>query len=95
MILLKKETWYKFIRYSGCAILPKKLNKHNIIIPKVRIQTTLKFKCTDPWPEKEKLERDQAVIIWIIANQQPFIIVENEKFIQRCIQKKGTKRRTR
>ncbi|GBB97925.1 hypothetical protein RclHR1_00310053 [Rhizophagus clarus] len=32
------------------------LNKHNITIPKVRKQTTLKFKCTDPWPEKEKLE---------------------------------------
>ncbi|EXX53340.1 hypothetical protein RirG_244860 [Rhizophagus irregularis DAOM 197198w] len=44
------------------------LNKHNIIIQKVRKQTTLNFKCTDPWPAKEKLERDKAVVIWIIDN---------------------------
>jgi hypothetical protein len=67
---------------SNTTIERHLLNKHNIIIPKVRKQTTLNFKCTDPWPEKEKLERDQVVIIWIISNQQPFSIVENEKFIR-------------
>ncbi len=41
---------------SNTTIERHLLNKHNIIIPKVRIQATLKFKCTDPWPEKEKLE---------------------------------------
>ncbi|GBB95660.1 hypothetical protein RclHR1_02590005 [Rhizophagus clarus] len=58
------------------------MQKHNIIIPKVRKQTTLNFKCTDPWPTKEKLVRDKAVVIWIIDNQQPFSVVENEKFIE-------------
>ncbi|GBC42733.2 hypothetical protein GLOIN_2v1777166 [Rhizophagus irregularis DAOM 181602=DAOM 197198] len=42
---------------------------HNIIIPKVRKQTTLNFKCTDPWPAKEKFERDKAVVIWIRLDQ--------------------------
>ncbi|EXX66790.1 hypothetical protein RirG_120380 [Rhizophagus irregularis DAOM 197198w] len=58
------------------------LSKHCIVIQKVRKQTTLKFKCKDPWPEKEKLERDDAVVTWIIADQQPFSIVEKENFIK-------------
>ena len=44
-------------------------SKHNIIIPKVnKQQTTLNFKCIDPWPSKEKLEQDQVVVIWIISD---------------------------
>jgi hypothetical protein len=70
------------IKSSNTTIERHLLNKHNIIIPKVRKQTTLNFKCTDPWPAKEKLERDKAVVIWIIDNQQPFSVVENEKFIE-------------
>ncbi|GES72744.1 zinc finger BED domain-containing protein RICESLEEPER 2-like [Rhizophagus clarus] len=66
------------VKSSNTALERHLLNKHNITIPKVRKQTTLKFKCTDPWPEKEKLERDHTVIIWIISNQQPFSIVINE-----------------
>ena len=31
------------------------LSQHNIVIPKVKKQTTLKFICKDPWPAKEKL----------------------------------------
>ncbi|GBB87003.1 hypothetical protein RclHR1_13460004 [Rhizophagus clarus] len=58
------------------------MQKHNIIIPKVRKQTILNFKCTDHWPAKEKLVRDKAVVIWIVDNQQPFSVVENEKFIE-------------
>ncbi|GES76567.1 zinc finger BED domain-containing protein RICESLEEPER 2-like [Rhizophagus clarus] len=70
------------IKSSNTTIERHLLNKHNIIIPKVRKQTTLNFKCTDPWPTKEKLVRDKAVVIWIIDNQQPFSVVENEKFIE-------------
>ncbi|GBC39169.2 zinc finger BED domain-containing protein RICESLEEPER 2-like [Rhizophagus irregularis DAOM 181602=DAOM 197198] len=70
------------IKSSNTTIERHLLNKHNIIIPKVRKQTTLNFKCTDPWPAKEKLERDKAVVIWIIDNQQPFSVVKNEKFIE-------------
>ena len=58
-------------------------NKHNITIPKVKkIQTALNFKCINPWPVKEKSERDQVVVTWIIVDQQPFKVVENEKFIK-------------
>ncbi|EXX65908.1 hypothetical protein RirG_128780 [Rhizophagus irregularis DAOM 197198w] len=53
---------------SNTTIEQHLLNKHNIIIPKVRKQITLNFKCTDPWSAKEKLERDKAVVIWIIDN---------------------------
>ncbi|PKK59531.1 hypothetical protein RhiirC2_794711 [Rhizophagus irregularis] len=56
------------------------LNKHNIVIPKVK-QTTLKFKCIDPWPAKKKSERDEVIVIWIISEQLPFSVVE--KFNQR------------
>ncbi|POG69340.1 hypothetical protein GLOIN_2v1777166 [Rhizophagus irregularis DAOM 181602=DAOM 197198] len=54
---------------SNTTIERHLLNKHNIIIPKVRKQTTLNFKCTDPWPAKEKFERDKAVVIWIRLDQ--------------------------
>src|SRR4051794_1067096 len=57
------------------------LNKHNIVIPKVK-QTTLKFKCIDPWPAKEKSERDELIVIWIISEQLPFSVVESENFIK-------------
>jgi hypothetical protein len=78
----KKCNYVFSIKSSNTTIERHLLNKHNIIIPKVRKQTTLNFKCTDPWPAKEKLERDKAVVIWIIDNQQPFSVVENEKFIE-------------
>ncbi|EXX60023.1 zinc finger BED domain-containing protein 4-like [Rhizophagus irregularis DAOM 181602=DAOM 197198] len=82
-VLVCKRCNYVFsIKSSNTTIEQHLLNKHNIIIPKVRKQTTLNFKCTDPWPAKEKLERDKAVVIWIIDNQQPFSVVENEKFIE-------------
>ncbi|CAI2201415.1 18837_t:CDS:1, partial [Funneliformis geosporum] len=38
-----------------------------------------------PWPAKEKAERDQAVVIWIIADQQPFSVVKNTNFIKMMI----------
>ncbi|PKK57092.1 hypothetical protein RhiirC2_798676 [Rhizophagus irregularis] len=33
-------------------------------------------------PEKEKLERDDAIVTWIIADQQPFSVVEKKNFIK-------------
>ena len=73
-----------FSKKSGNSTLERHLsNKHGIVIPKVRSnQTVLNFKCTTPWPIKEKSERDHSVVIWIIDNQQPFNVVENKKFIE-------------
>jgi hypothetical protein len=48
----------------------------------VKNQTTLNFKRIDPWPEKEKKERDNAVVKWIIGDAQPFRSVENMQFKQ-------------
>ena len=77
-----KRCNYVFSIKSGNSSIERHLlSKHNIVIPKVK-QTTLKFKCIDPWPAKEKSERDHAIVIWIIADQQPFSVVENEIFIK-------------
>jgi hypothetical protein len=70
------------IKTGNSSIERHLLSQHNIVIPKVKKQTTLKFICKDPWPAKEKLERDYVVVIWIIANQQPFSVLENEMFIR-------------
>ncbi|GBC53889.2 zinc finger BED domain-containing protein RICESLEEPER 2-like [Rhizophagus irregularis DAOM 181602=DAOM 197198] len=78
-----KTCGYVFSIKSGNSSIERHLlSKHCIVIQKVRKQTTLKFKCKDPWPEKEKLERDDAVVTWIIADQQPFSFVEKENFIK-------------
>src|SRR2546423_5220488 len=74
---------YVFSVKSGNSSIERHLlSKHCIVIPKVRKQTTLKFKCKDPWPAKEKLERDNAVVTWVIVDQQPFSVVENKNFIE-------------
>ena len=44
-------------------------------------QTKLPFLCIDPWPTKEKQERDDALVTWIIADQQSFRVVESKEFI--------------
>ena len=79
-----KRCNYVFSEKTGNSSIERHLlNKHNIIVPKVvKKQTTIKFKCIDPWPAKEKAERDQAVVIWIIADQQPFSVVENANFVK-------------
>ena len=78
-----KKCNYVFSNKTGNSSIERHLlNKHNILVPKVKKQTTIKFKCTDPWPAKEKGERDQAIVIWIIADQQPFSVVENANFVK-------------
>jgi hypothetical protein len=61
------------------------LSAHKIKIDNVKSsgnnQSTLKFKRTDPWPEKEKKERDNAVVEWVIGDAQPFRTVEQLQFI--------------
>jgi len=58
-----KRCNYVFSIKSGNSSIERHLlSKHNIVIPKVK-QTTLKFKCIDPWPAKEKSERDHAIVI--------------------------------
>src|SRR6266498_1362008 len=44
------------IKSGNSSIEHHLLSKHNIVIPKVRKQTTLQFKCIDPWPAKKKSE---------------------------------------
>ena len=75
---------FVFSNKSGNSSIERHLtSQHNITIPKVRNkQTTLNFICTTPWPAKEKAERDQSVVIWIIVDQQPFNVVEKKKFIE-------------
>ncbi|GBC00151.1 hypothetical protein RclHR1_37640002 [Rhizophagus clarus] len=54
---------------------------HKITIENVKhmlkTQSVLNFKRIDPWPKKEKSERDNAVVEWIIGDAQPFRTVEN------------------
>ena len=58
-----KVCGYVFSIKSGNSSIEWHLSsKHCIVIQKVQKQTTLKFKCKDPWPEKEKLEQDDAVV---------------------------------
>ncbi|GES86439.1 zinc finger BED domain-containing protein RICESLEEPER 2-like [Rhizophagus clarus] len=65
------------------------LKRHLASIHKIKIgnvkntgknQSTLDFRRTDPWPEKEKNERDIAVVEWVIRDAQPFRSVENLRF---------------
>jgi hypothetical protein len=57
---------------------------HKIMIENVKntlkTQSVLNFKRIDPWPEKEKNERDNAMVEWIIGDAQPFRTVENLQF---------------
>ncbi|CAI2197258.1 670_t:CDS:1, partial [Funneliformis geosporum] len=77
-----KRCNFMFSNKSGNSSIERHLKRHNIIVPKVKKQSILNFKCTNPWPEKEKLERDQIVVIWVISDQQPFRVVENKNFIK-------------
>src|SRR5688572_13499896 len=79
-----KKCNFVFSSKSGNSIMERHLEKqHSIIIPKIRNkQTVLNFKYTTPWPAREKAERDHSVVIWTIADQQPFSVVENKKFIE-------------
>src|SRR4051794_40511501 len=66
-----------FGKKTGITTLKRHLlSAHKIKIDNVKSsgnnQSTLKFKCTDPWPEKEKKERDNAVVEWVIGDAQPF-----------------------
>ncbi|GES96811.1 zinc finger BED domain-containing protein RICESLEEPER 2-like [Rhizophagus clarus] len=65
------------------------LKRHLASIHKIKIgnvkntgknQSTLDFRRTDPWPEKEKNERDIAVVEWVIGDAQPFRSVKNLRF---------------
>ena len=77
-----KTCGYVFSIKSGNSSIERHLlSKHCIVIQKVQKQTTLKFKCKDPWPEKEKSERDDAVVTWVISDQQPFSVVKHGKFV--------------
>jgi len=62
------------------------LSVHKIKIDNVKNiennQSILNFKRTDPWPNKEKKERDIVVVEWIIGDAQPFRSVEHPRFIK-------------
>ena len=74
----------KFSPKSGNSSLERHLSsQHNIIVPKIKCyQTKLPFVRYNPWPEAQKKERDLALITWIIIDQQPFCVVENNKFLE-------------
>ncbi|RIB19796.1 hypothetical protein C2G38_2180902 [Gigaspora rosea] len=74
----------KFLPKSGNSSLERHLSsQHNIIVPKIKCyQTKLPFVTHNPWPEAQKKERDLALITWIIIDQQPFCVVENNKFLE-------------
>lgn len=79
-----KKCNYVFSNKSGNSSIERHLlSLHNITIPKVRNkQSVLNFQCSTPWPAKEKSERDQVVVDWVIFDQQSFNVVENKKFIK-------------
>jgi len=74
-----------FGKDTGISTLKRHLlNAHKIKIDNVKnvgkIQSTLKFRRTDPWPEKEKKEHDIVIVEWVIGNVQPFRSVEQVQF---------------
>ncbi|GET02721.1 zinc finger BED domain-containing protein RICESLEEPER 2-like [Rhizophagus clarus] len=76
-----------FGKDTGISTLKRHLSSaHKITIENVKhtlkTQSVLNFKRIDPWPEKEKSERDNAVVEWIIGDAQPFRTVENLQFRQ-------------
>ncbi|CAG8550431.1 6021_t:CDS:2 [Cetraspora pellucida] len=71
-----------FSSTTGVSTLRRHLNSHNISAP-ARRQTTLPFSRiprTDPYNEEEQKKRDKKLITWVIADQQPFTVVENQYF---------------
>ncbi|CAB4405998.1 unnamed protein product [Rhizophagus irregularis] len=76
-----------FGKDTGISTLKRHLSSaHKIMIENVKStltnQSVLNFKRVDPWPEKEKSERDNAVVEWIIGDAQPFRSVKNLYFRQ-------------
>ncbi|EXX74310.1 hypothetical protein RirG_052310 [Rhizophagus irregularis DAOM 197198w] len=74
-----------FGKKTGISTLKRHLESiHKIKIGNVKNtgknQSILNFRQTDPWPEKEKNERDIAVVEWVIGDAQPFRSVENLRF---------------
>ncbi|CAG8638686.1 3172_t:CDS:1, partial [Racocetra fulgida] len=55
---------FEFLDKSGNSTLKKHLSsQYNIIVPRVKThQSKLIFTCKDPWPEKQKKERNIALI---------------------------------
>ncbi|CAG8743057.1 7329_t:CDS:2 [Cetraspora pellucida] len=66
-----------FSKTTGVSTLRRHLNKHKINAP-ARRQTILQFPRTDLYNDKEQKERDNKLITWIITDQQPFTVVENQ-----------------
>ena len=73
-----------YSKSSGISTLKEHLKKaHGITIDNIKkIQTKLNFPRVDPWPNEEKLIRDQALVEWVIVNLQPFSVVSNIQFIK-------------
>ena len=76
---------FAFGKNTGISTLKRHLESvHKIKIESVKNigknQSTLNFKRIDPWPKKEKSERDIALVEWVIGDAQPFCSVENLQF---------------
>ncbi|CAG8811533.1 11831_t:CDS:1, partial [Racocetra fulgida] len=68
-----------FSKTTSISTLRRHLNKHKIMAP-ARRQTILRFPRTDPYSDNEQRKRNKKLITWIIADQQPFTVVENQHF---------------
>ncbi|CAG8451973.1 10740_t:CDS:1, partial [Cetraspora pellucida] len=68
-----------FSTSSGVSTLQRHLKEHQIVAPAI-CQTTFHFPRTDPHnDEKQKIKNDK-LITWIIVDQQPFTVVNNQFF---------------
>ena len=68
---------------TGNSSLERHLNSHKIKLKKTQKQlkqTTLNFQTIVPYSSSEQEAHDNVIVIWIVANQQPFAIVENKYF---------------
>ncbi|CAG8802448.1 16763_t:CDS:1, partial [Racocetra fulgida] len=52
---------------------------HNIVVL-VKHQTIIHFPITDPYNDKEQKKCDEKLITWLIIDQQPFTVVDNQYF---------------
>ncbi len=78
-----KKCGRKFSADTGISTLKYYLkNKHNIKISQIITnQIKFPFPHIDSQPTKEKQKYNDALVIWIIVDQQSFYVVENKEFV--------------
>src|SRR5581483_8068977 len=65
---------------TGVSTLRTHLKKHKLKAPIQKSLTLLQLKRIDPLSSTEQAEHDKHLVAWLIADQQPFTVVDNPYF---------------